>query len=79
MSPTVLRIRGFRPYFFSDEEQRPHVHVRHADGHAKFWLTPEVRLTLSSGLRRHHLTAARRIVEEHRDEILAKWKAHLAG
>jgi len=35
MSPTVLRIGGFRFFFFSREESRMHVHVSHADGEAK--------------------------------------------
>ena len=42
VSPTILRIRGFRFYFFSREETRAHVHVQHAQGEAKFWLEPEI-------------------------------------
>lgn len=76
MSPTVLRARGFRLYFFSDEEPRPHVHVEHATGEAKFWLTPHVRLARNWGLRLHRLAEAKRLIEEHRDAILAKWKDH---
>ena len=34
MSPTVFRQGGFRFYFFSREEERPHVHVHHATGEA---------------------------------------------
>ena len=44
VSPTVLRIRGFRFYFFSREEPRMHVHVYHANGEAKFWLEPTVEV-----------------------------------
>ncbi|MBI4841882.1 MAG: DUF4160 domain-containing protein [candidate division NC10 bacterium] len=44
MSPTVLRVRGYRFYFFSREERRPHVHVQHAAGEAKFWLGPAIEL-----------------------------------
>ena len=76
MSPTVLRARGFRLYFFSDEAPRPHVHVEHATGEAKFWLTPHVRLARNWGLRLHRLADAKRLIEEHRDAILAKWKDH---
>jgi hypothetical protein len=36
VSPTILRVKGFRFYFFSREERRAHVHVQHADGEAKF-------------------------------------------
>jgi hypothetical protein len=42
VSPTVLRVKGFRFYFFSREERRSHVHVQHADGEAKFWIEPAV-------------------------------------
>jgi len=35
MSPTVLRKRGFRLFFFSREESRMHVHVQHERGEAK--------------------------------------------
>ncbi|HUE89763.1 MAG TPA: DUF4160 domain-containing protein, partial [Vicinamibacterales bacterium] len=38
VSPTVLRVKGFRFYFFSREEPRAHVHVQHAEGEAKFWI-----------------------------------------
>lgn len=79
MSPTVLRARGFRLYFFSDEEPRPHVHVEHATGEAKFWLTPHVRLARNWGLRLHRLADAKRLIEEHQDAILAKWKDHAPG
>lgn len=50
VSPTVLRIRGFRFYFFSREEPRRHVHVYHASGEAKFWLEPTVELAANYGL-----------------------------
>jgi hypothetical protein len=42
--PTLLRVEGFRFFFFTNESQEPpHVHVRKGDGLAKLWLTP-VRL-----------------------------------
>jgi hypothetical protein len=42
--PTILRIAGFRFFFFSNEgEEPPHVHVERAESVAKFWLQPEVR------------------------------------
>jgi len=38
--PTVLRIKGFRFHFYSDEgSEPPHIYVRSADGECKFWLT----------------------------------------
>jgi hypothetical protein len=76
MSPTVLRVRGYRFYFFSREEARPHVHVQHATGEAKIWLAPGVAVAQNHGLSPTRLATVVRLVEEHRDEIRAAWKAH---
>jgi hypothetical protein len=39
--PTLLRIEGFRFFFYSNEQDEPpHVHVEKGDGEAKFWLQP---------------------------------------
>jgi hypothetical protein len=79
VSPTVLRVRGYRFYFFSREESRSHVHVQHASGEAKFWLEPAVELAADYGLGQTRINAARKIIEEHRDEIRAAWATHFGG
>jgi len=79
MSPTVLRVRGYRFYFFSREEERAHVHVQHATGEAKFWLTPTVELAQNYGLSPQRLTAALRLAREHADEIRRAWKTHFGA
>ncbi len=76
MSPTVLRVRGYRLYFFSREEARVHVHVSCSDGEAKFWLTPEVSLAGCFGLTSKQVSEARKIVEERRDDIVRAWDEH---
>jgi hypothetical protein len=43
--PTVLRVEGFRFFFYSKEGNEPaHVHVEHQENRAKFWLFPVSRL-----------------------------------
>jgi hypothetical protein len=76
VSPTVLRARGYRLYFFSREESRMHVHVHHERGEAKFWLEPRIALAASKGLSRRQLADATRLIREHEDEIRAAWQAH---
>jgi hypothetical protein len=76
MSPTVLRAHGYRFYFFSREEVRPHVHVEHATGEAKIWLDPRVELAHNWGLTPRRLAIALRLAREHEDEIRAAWAAH---
>ena len=76
MSPTVFRARGYRFYFFSREEERPHVHVHHADGEAKFWLDPAIELADNFGLSPIRVNTAQRLIEERQDEVRAAWKEH---
>ncbi|HET6238742.1 MAG TPA: DUF4160 domain-containing protein [Acetobacteraceae bacterium] len=39
--PTVLRVDGFRFYFYSLEgNEPPHVHIEYGDSLAKYWLVP---------------------------------------
>ncbi len=76
VSPTVLRVRGFRFYFFSREEPRAHVHVQHADGEAKFWIDPAVELFANYGLKPAQLADARQLIEEHVDDIRDAWNRH---
>ena len=71
--PTVLRIRGFKFYFFSQEgNEPPHIHVKKGDGVAKFWLGP-VRLAESDGFKKPELLAIVEIIEKHEDELLRAW------
>ena len=36
--PALLRVRGYRFFFFSMEgREPPHIHVAHAGRYAKFW------------------------------------------
>ena len=76
MSPTILRIQGYRSYFFSREEPRPHVHVQRAGREAKLWLQPNVALAENHGLSRPQVTKVLRLAREHRREIEAAWKAY---
>lgn len=76
VSPTILRTRGFRFYFFSREEPGAHVHAQHAIGQAKFWLEPEVELAQNYGLGQRRVSTAYRLIKEHEDEIRAAWESH---
>lgn len=74
--PTVLRIQGFRFFFFSLENREPpHVHVTHGDKAAKYWLDP-VELASSDGFRAHELNRVRALVSEHRAEFQRRWDEH---
>ena len=79
MAPTIVRDGPFRLFFFSREEVRVHVHVAHADGEAKFWLTPEVALANHTGLSATQIHQAQAIVYVHLKEIHDAWKQHFGS
>jgi hypothetical protein len=77
--PALLRIDGYRFFFFSLEDREPpHVHVVQAGQYAKFWLNP-VMLSTNRGFRSHELTVIRDLVLEHRNLFLEKWNAYFGG
>lgn len=79
MSPTIVREGQFRLFFFSREERRPHVHVSHPDGEAKFWIAPSVELAVNIGLSTLQLRQAQNAVVMHRKEIEDAWNRHFGS
>ena len=55
MSPTILRKKGYRFFFFSREEARKHVHIYSENGEAKFWLEPHLELAMNYGFPRKEI------------------------
>ena len=78
MSPTIHRERGFRFFFFSREEHRKHVPVPCAEGEAKFWLEPQVKLARNHALSTAQLARIREIIEAHKDEFIDAWTIHFS-
>lgn len=77
--PALLRVRGYRFFFFSLEgREPPHIHVAHAGRYAKFWLEP-VELASNRGFRRHELAEIREIVVENTEFFLEKWHEYFSG
>jgi hypothetical protein len=71
--PTVLRIRGFRFHFYSDENNEPpHVHVATADGECKFWLDPII-LARNMGLKAHIVREIEKLVYQNHKFLKEKY------
>jgi len=71
--PTILRSRGYRFFFFSNEGNEPiHVHVEKAGSYAKFWLDP-VKIAMEMVFHRRELKDIASIIKEHEEKINDKW------
>lgn len=68
--PTVMRIGGFRFFFYSNENKEPkHIHIRSGDAEAKFWLD-DVGLVWNHGFNERQV----RQIEEYINENLLALK-----
>lgn len=77
--PTVLKVGGFRFFFFSNEGNEPiHIHVESDDKYAKFWLEP-VQLVKSVGYTAKELNEIRKLVLENVNIFREKWYEHFGG
>lgn len=79
--PTVLRLEGFKFFFYSNEgdpREPPHIHVFKAGSEAKFWLTPDVLLARNAGFDAKTLSKINRLVAAHQDQLERAWHVHFA-
>lgn len=77
--PTVLRIKGFRFHFYSDEGAEPaHIHVRSGEGECKFWLSP-IPLARNRGIPAHQLSEIERLVFDNQQFLLEKFCDYHGG
>ena len=74
--PTVLRILGFRFFFFINEgTEATHIHVESGDGYAKFWLRPVI-LDYSTGYNSTELNKLRKITQDNEELFIEKWNEY---
>lgn len=71
--PTIFSEDGFRFFFYSNEHEPIHVHVRKGDGEAVFRVETAVELLESVGLKTQELRRAQTLAETHQQAIIAKW------
>jgi hypothetical protein len=70
--PELLRIFGLRFFFYSNDHEPPHVHVRGSDGEARFTIEP-VDCIENKGLKNKDIYLAESIIEENKSIFLARW------
>lgn len=73
--PELFRMFGIRFFFFSNEHLPVHIHIRNADGTAKFEIKP-VKMIENNGMKNKDIHLAESIIEENEDLIEKKWKEY---
>jgi hypothetical protein len=72
--PELFRMFGMRFFFYSLEHLPIHIHVRNADGLAKFDIEPIVKLVEAKGMKPKDLVLAEALINERKEEIILEWK-----
>ncbi len=75
--PVVFKKDGFKFFFYSNDHEPIHVHVRKGGGEAVFNLDIIVELRESSGLKVKELSKAQELAEENKELIVKVWNEHL--
>lgn len=74
--PTALVVKGYRFFFFSNENREPaHVHVTSDGKIAKFWLR-DGSLASNKGFADHELNEIARHIAVHRNRLIDRWSKH---
>ena len=78
--PVVLRIKGYRFYFFSNEGNEPvHIHVEKADANCKVWIDPEINIEYSYGFTGKEQKEILEIVNSSKEIIKTSWHEHFGS
>lgn len=70
--PTILRIDGFRFFFYTNDHLPKHIHIEKGEGTAKFHLFP-VELVKSKHFKASEISEIRKLVLENRELLNQKW------
>lgn len=77
--PVILRFKGYRFFFYSNEGnplEPAHIHVRGAEGEAKFWLVPDVSLARNDGFSARDLKELVDVVEQNSTLFVEAWNEY---
>lgn len=71
--PTLLTVGPYRFFRYAgDQDEPPHVHIERDKDEAKFWLDP-IRIQSNRGFSRTEINRIQKLIEEHKEQLLAGW------
>lgn len=73
--PTILRIQGFRFFFYVNDHWPPHIHIEKGECTAKFNLEP-IELVKSKRFSAQEINILRKLVIENKEFLLDKWNEY---
>jgi meiotically up-regulated gene 157 (Mug157) protein len=81
--PTVLYIKGWRLFFYSNEGNEPiHIHGQKGDKECKYWLDVDdyaIRESYTYNMNNKDIREVKKIILQNFDDIVQVWNTHLGG
>ncbi|AFY82016.1 DUF4160 domain-containing protein [Oscillatoria acuminata] len=81
--PTILYIRGWRLFFYSNEGTEPiHIHAQKAEKDCKYWLNVasyEIQEAYSYNMSGKDTREVRKIILQNFDDIVEEWERVFGG
>ena len=74
--PTIFKFFGMQFYFWSNEHEPIHIHVKKGRCLATFVIDPDIELVENKGFKPQELRLAENIIEENKDVIVKNWKTY---
>jgi len=77
--PTILRINGFRFFFYSNENDEPaHIHIEKGDAEGKVWLEPIMEGVYFRGFTNGEQNEIMDIIKANLKNFIIKWYEHFS-
>lgn len=73
--PTVLKIDGFRFFFFSDEHNPVHIHVEKGDGYMRVNLET-LKITNKKDFTKNDEKKIMTIIKEYQEKLIGAWNEY---
>jgi len=81
--PTVLYIKGWRLFFYSNERNEPiHIHAQKGDKECKYWLDVDdyaIRSAYTYNMNNKDSLEIKKIILQNFDDIVQTWNTHFGG
>lgn len=78
--PEILRMFGIRFYFYSREHEPIHIHIKNADGKAKYMILPDnIVLIENNGIKQKDLKLAEAVLEENKELAINEWNKYFGN
>ncbi|QMU63832.1 MAG: DUF4160 domain-containing protein [Flavobacteriaceae bacterium] len=74
--PTILRIKGYRFFFYTNEHLPIHIHVEKDNKTSKFNLEPILKLVYSRRFKASEISEIRKLVTENKKLLIKKWNEY---